>query len=82
MRGDQLVMALDVEGFAVSSGSACTAGDTEPSHVLLAMGLDRATAIGSLRVTVGRGTTEEDIRLAAEVTARVVERMRTDGAAA
>ncbi len=59
--GPSLVMALDLEGFAVSSGSACTSGDTQPSHVLLALGLDPETATGSLRVTVGRGTTERDV---------------------
>ncbi|MBM4420751.1 MAG: cysteine desulfurase [Chloroflexi bacterium] len=76
VRGDQLVMAMDVEGFAVSSGSACTAGHTEPSHVLLAMGLDRGTAVGSLRVTVGRGTTEADVDRFLAALPRVVERLR------
>lgn len=56
--GASLVVALDLAGFAVSSGSACTAGDTEPSSVILALGIDRQTAKGSLRATLGRGTNE------------------------
>ena len=78
--GASLVMALDMEGFAVSSGSACTSGDTEPSHVLLALGLDRETAKGSLRVTVGRSTTDADIDAFLGALPGVVSRVR--GAAA
>jgi cysteine desulfurase len=78
--GASLVMALDMEGFAVSSGSACTSGDTEPSHVLLALGLDRETAKGSLRVTVGRSTTDADVAAFLGVLPGVVSRVR--GAAA
>ena len=59
--GASLVVALDLAGFAVSSGSACTAGNTEPSSVILALGIDRETAKGSLRVTLGRATTEADV---------------------
>ena len=59
--GASLVMALDMAGFAVSSGSACTSGDTEPSHVILALGIDHETAKGSLRVTIGRGTSTADV---------------------
>ena len=73
--GASLVMGLDLAGFAVSSGSACTSGDTEPSHVLQALGLDRETAKGSLRVSVGRSTSAGDVDgfLAAlpEIVARV-----------
>jgi len=78
--GASLVTALDLAGFAVSSGSACTSGDTEPSHVILALGLDRETAKGSLRVTVGRGTTEGDIDAFLDALPPIVERVR--GAAA
>ncbi|HZP96128.1 MAG TPA: cysteine desulfurase family protein [Candidatus Limnocylindria bacterium] len=74
--GPSLVMALDLEGFAVSSGSACTSGDTEPSHVLLALGLDEETAKGSLRVTVGRSTTEADVDAFLAALPRVVARVR------
>jgi cysteine desulfurase len=63
MNGNQLLMHLDVEGFAVSSGSACKTGDPEPSGVLLAIGLTREWALGSLRVTVGRATTIEEVDL-------------------
>ncbi len=74
--GPSLVMALDLAGFAVSSGSACTSGDTEPSHVLLALGLDEATAKGSLRVTVGRATMEADVDALLAVLPAIVERIR------
>jgi cysteine desulfurase len=59
--GNALVMRLDLAGFAVSSGSACKTGDPRPSTVLLALGLSPAWASGSLRVSVGRPTTEADI---------------------
>jgi cysteine desulfurase len=74
--GPSLVTALDLEGFAVSSGSACTSGTTEPSHVLLALGLDEETAKGSLRVTVGRSTTDADVDAFLAVVPKVAERIR------
>ena len=74
--GPSLVMALDLEGFSLSSGSACTSGTTEPSHVLLALGLDEATAKGSLRVSVGRGTSEADVDAFLAVLPAVVMRVR------
>ena len=61
INGEELVSALDLSGVAVSMGSACTWGQLEPSHVLKAMGLTDRMALGSLRVTVGRWTTEENI---------------------
>ena len=76
-QGESLIVALDLEGISVSSGSACTSGDTEPSHVLLAIGLDRRTAQGSLRITVGRDTTDADVDRLLEVLPRVVERLRS-----
>jgi cysteine desulfurase len=75
--GESLVVALDLEGFAVSSGSACTSGETEPSHVLLALGLDRELAKGSLRVTVGRATSEGDCDAFVDALARVATRLRS-----
>ena len=78
----QLLIALDLKGFAVSSGSACTSGETEPSQVLLALGLDRELAKGSLRVTVGRSTTEEQVDRFVEALARVVIRLRDSAAVA
>ena len=80
--GESLIVALDLEGFAVSSGSACTSGETEPSQVLLALGLDRELAKGSLRVTVGRSTTEEQVDRFVEALARVVIRLRDSAAVA
>ena len=74
--GTSLVAALDLDGFAVSSGSACTSGDTEPSHVILALGIDREIAKGSLRVTVGRSTTEADVDAFLDALAKVVDRVR------
>ena len=80
--GEALIVALDLEGFAVSSGSACTSGETEPSHVLLALGLDRELAKGSLRVTVGRATTVEQVDAFVDALARVVARLRAAAAVA
>ncbi len=61
INGEELVSVLDLAGVSVSMGSACTSGRMEPSHVLLAIGLTDRMASGSLRVTVGRWTTQEDI---------------------
>jgi cysteine desulfurase len=80
--GESLIVALDLEGFAVSSGSACTSGETEPSHVILALGIDRELAKGSLRVTVGRSTTEAQVDRFVDALARVVARLRTTAAVA
>jgi cysteine desulfurase len=74
--GNQLLAALDLLGFGCSSGSACKTGDPEPSDVLTAIGLPRDWALGSLRVTVGRSTTEDDIEAFLEVLPGVVERSR------
>lgn len=59
--GEALLMALDRKGFAVSSGSACASGSGEPSHVLLAMGYDRVTAKGAVRVSLGKDNTAADV---------------------
>ncbi len=74
--GASLVMALDMAGFAVSCGSACTSGDTEPSPVILALGIDRETAKGSLRVTVGRATTDADVDAFLTALTDIVARVR------
>jgi len=79
VEGGDLVAALDLEGIAASTGSACTTGSAEPSHVLLAMGLEPEVAHGSLRLTLGRGNDEDDVRLTVEATRRVLERMRGAG---
>jgi cysteine desulfurase len=78
--GESLIVGLDLEGFSVSSGSACTSGETEPSAVLLALGLDRELAKGSLRVTVGRATTEQQADAFVDALARVVTRLRSASA--
>jgi cysteine desulfurase len=80
--GESLIVGLDLEGFAVSSGSACTSGETEPSQVLLALGIDRELAKGSLRVTVGRSTTESQVDRFVDALARVVARLRSTAAVA
>jgi cysteine desulfurase len=66
-RGEDLLLALDLAGVAASSGSACASGSLDPSHVLLAMGLDLDHALGSLRLTTGYATTDEEVSRAATV---------------
>jgi cysteine desulfurase len=74
--GESLLLALDSQGIAVSTGSACAAGATDPSHVLLAMGLSRAQAAGSLRFSLGRATDADAIDYTLDVLARAVESLR------
>jgi cysteine desulfurase len=74
--GNALLMMLDVNGFACSSGSACKTGDPEPSGVLTALGLPRTWALGSLRVTLGEETRPEDIDALLGVLPDLVERVR------
>ncbi len=73
--GNELVMVLDLEGFSCSSGSACKTGNPEPSDVLLAMGFDRDLARGSLRLTVGRNTTVEDVERLLNILPIVIARL-------
>jgi len=80
--GDALVRALDLAGVAVSTGSACTTGSTEPSHVLTALGYPDDEARGSLRITLGRTTTDHDVDEATRVIPAVIERMRSASTAA
>lgn len=75
-KGEDLLMALDLEGVAVSSGSACASGSLDPSHVLLATGLDLDHALGSLRLTTGYDTTLEEIERACVIIRRVLTRTR------
>jgi cysteine desulfurase len=77
--GDSLLMLLDAQGIECSTGSACTAGVAQPSHVLLAMGTDEATARGSLRFSLGHTSTPDDIDAVAAVIGQVVERARRAG---
>jgi cysteine desulfurase len=76
VEGGDMVAALDLEGVEVSTGSACTSGSTEPSHVLLAMGIDPELAHGSIRITTGPDTTAADVDRTLEVVASVVPRLR------
>lgn len=74
--GDALLMLLDAAGVECSTGSACTSGVPEPSHVLIAMGVDPLTARGSLRFSLGRSSTQADIDAVTEVLPAAVERAR------
>jgi cysteine desulfurase len=74
---EALLMHLDLAGVAASSGSACTTGAVEPSHVLVAMRIPRDLALGALRFSLGRGTTEADVDRVAEVFPRVVRKVRS-----
>lgn len=71
--GESLLMGLDLESVCVSSGSACMVGSIQPSHVLLAMGVEPATALATVRFSMGHGTTEADIDRAAAAVSRVVQ---------
>src|SRR5438132_8494771 len=81
-QGEALVVSLDLDGFSVSSGSACTSGNTDPSHVLLALGLERDLAQGSLRLTLGRATSDADIDALLDVLPAIVARLRAAAGAA
>jgi cysteine desulfurase len=74
--GHDVVIGLDLEGIACSTGSACTSGSSEPSHVLGAMGFPPAEARGSLRLSLGRLTTDADIETTASVLPPLIERLR------
>ena len=76
LEGEALVIALDLKGLAVSGGSACHSGATEPSHVLMAMGLDKARARASLRFSLLKTATEADIDYALEIVPAAVARLR------
>jgi len=76
VEGESMLLNLDLEGICVSTGSACSSSSLEPSHVLLATGLSPEQAHGSLRFSLGRWTTEEDIDRVLEVLPRVVARLR------
>ena len=77
IEGESMLLSLDMKGFAASSGSACTSGSLEPSHVLLAMGIPHELAHGSIRITLGRDNTTEDIDSFMEVMPPIVERLRS-----
>lgn len=76
IEGEGMLLLLDMHGIAASSGSACTSGSLDPSHVLLAMGLSHEIAHGSLRLTLSDETTDEDVEYVLEILPKVVERLR------
>ena len=76
VEGEALLLSLDMMGIGVSSGSACTSGSLDPSHVLLAIGLSHEIAHGSVRYSIGRATTMEDVEYTIESMAKIVERLR------
>ena len=76
VEGESMVLNLDLEGICVSTGSACTSSNLEPSHVLSSMGLPPELAHGSLRFTLGKWTTNEDIDRVLEVLPRIVAKLR------
>lgn len=77
IEGESLLLSLDLVGIAGSSGSACTSGSLDPSHVLMAIGLPHEIAHGSLRLTIGDFTTEEDVDYTVEKLIEIVERLRS-----
>jgi len=76
IEGESLLLSLDMKGIAASSGSACTSGSLDPSHVLLAIGLPHEIAHGSLRLTFGDSNTEQDVAYVLEVLPDIVNRLR------
>ena len=77
IEGEGMLLMLDMQGIAASSGSACTSGSLDPSHVLLAIGLDHETAHGSLRLSLSSLNTEEEIDKTVDVLKASVERLRS-----
>jgi cysteine desulfurase len=76
IEGEGLVLSLDFEGVASSTGSACSSGTLEPSHVLMALGLSHEQAHGSLRLTLGKDTTKEEIDYTVDKLKEAVKRLR------
>ncbi|GAA0124160.1 cysteine desulfurase NifS [Clostridium senegalense] len=76
IEGESILLMLDAMGICASSGSACTSGSLDPSHVLLAIGLPHEIAHGSLRLSIGDGTTEEDVVYVLEKVPAIVQRLR------
>lgn len=76
IEGESILLSLDFEGVCASSGSACTSGSLDPSHVLLSIGLPHEIAHGSLRLTMGDNTTSEDVDYVLKVVPPIIERLR------
>ena len=81
VEGESIILSLDLKGIAVSSGSACTSGTLEASHVLAAMGIDTLLAQGSIRFSLGRHTTREQLDYTVSVLPEIIERLRSMSAA-
>lgn len=77
VEGESLLIMLDQKGICASSGSACTSGSLDPSHVLLAIGLPHEIAHGSLRITLSKDTTKEEIDFVVEELKKIIERLRS-----
>lgn len=77
VEGEAILMSLDLEGIAASSGSACSSGSTEPSHVLMALGLSPELARGSLRLTLGKYTDEKEVETVADTLQKMVSHLRS-----
>ena len=77
VEGESVILSLDMKGVAVASGSACTSGTLEPSHVLSAMGVDPAIAQGAIRFSFGRDNTMEDVEYVADLLPEIVQRLRS-----
>ncbi len=76
IEGESLLLNLDLKGICASSGSACTSGSLDPSHVLLAIGLPHEIAHGSLRISIGKYNTKEEIDYVVESLVEIVGRLR------
>jgi cysteine desulfurase len=76
VEGESMLLRLDAEGFMVASGSACASGSGEPSHVVLALGVDATEAQGSIRISLGRENSEDEVDAFLEVLPTVVESLR------
>ena len=76
MEGEALLLHLDARGICVSSGSACSSASLDPSHVLLAIGLPHAVAHGSIRISLGRENTGEDVEYLLKEIPQVVSQLR------
>jgi cysteine desulfurase len=77
VEGESIILSLDMKGVAVASGSACTSGALEPSHVLSAMGIDPALAQSSIRFGFGRANTMEDVDYVVDVLPEIIDRLRS-----
>ena len=77
LEGDALLLKLDEKGICVSTGSACSSGSLEPSHVLVSIGLSKELAQGSLRVTFGNENTKEDVDYLIKTLKECVEELRS-----